>query len=157
MDYVASRWYRALELCRSFYSEAGLFLCDIFCVFFTSVMVRIANSIDAPIKIGMDQDNILLRKKEENDEEEERKKRGTWSLSFFPNRWVQKSDFWAKMGTKLLNSYEPVRPADTNAFELARMRMTKTVVTTPVNITSVPVTNTVTPPKYQSIMATEGV
>ncbi|GKA59734.1 retrovirus-related pol polyprotein from transposon TNT 1-94 [Tanacetum coccineum] len=34
----------------------------------------------------------------------------------------RKWDFWAKMGSKLLNSCEPARPADTNAAPKARLR-----------------------------------
>ncbi|GKE34380.1 hypothetical protein Tco_1453702, partial [Tanacetum coccineum] len=67
----------------------------------------------------------------------------------------RKWDFWAKMGSKLLNSCEPARPADTNASPKVRLctylfaadLMTNTqappTATIVVNATGAPVTNTV--------------
>ncbi|GJS06725.1 hypothetical protein Tco_0363521 [Tanacetum coccineum] len=74
--------------------------------------------------------------------------------------WCRKWDFLAKMGSKLLNSCEPARPADTNTAPKVRLcaylfavdsfhcqiRMTNTQTpppaTTVVNTTGAPVTNT---------------
>ncbi|GJT12836.1 hypothetical protein Tco_0859878 [Tanacetum coccineum] len=42
-----------------------------------------------------------------------------WELEAIP--YCRKWDFWAKMGSKLLNSCEPARPADTNAAPKGRL------------------------------------
>lgn len=42
-----------------FHVQSGLFFYDIFWVFFTPVMVSVAKSFDAPIKVGLLLSNLL--------------------------------------------------------------------------------------------------